>query len=230
MFMDVYFINCKYIFSQPPIFVKKMRMIVISASDSQWYELTSLRSNVEWQRVNSAADFNQYKNADAFFNLKENEISEALNSFEKPVIINSVVNTLCQLNLSENILRINGWPGFLTRSVWEIAGAINAEVESLFTLLNIKINFVKDEPGFISARVIAMIINEAYFALEDGVSTKAEIDTAMKLGTNYPLGPFEWAEMIGKKNILALLQQLHLTDNRYKPSQLLIAEATEKTQ
>ena len=69
-----------------------------------------------------------------------------------------------------------------------------------------------------------MIINEAYFALEDNVSSKAEIDTAMKLGTNYPYGPFEWASVIGTENILTLLQKLYLTDSRYKPSQLLITE------
>ena len=72
-----------------------------------------------------------------------------------------------------------------------------------------------------------MIINEAYFALEDNVSSKTEIDTAMKLGTNYPFGPFEWVGLIGNKNVLALLQQLYATDSRYKPSELLIKEATE---
>jgi 3-hydroxybutyryl-CoA dehydrogenase len=50
----------------------------------------------------------------------------------------------------------------------------------------------------------------------------------MKLGTNYPFGPFEWGHTIGLKNILTVLQQLYLTDSRYKPSQLLIKEASEK--
>ena len=52
-------------------------------------------------------------------------------------------------------------------------------------------------PGFITARVIAMIINEAFFALQENVSSKEEIDTAMRLGTNYPYGPFEWTKLIG---------------------------------
>ena len=200
-------------------------MIVVAASDSQWNELTCLRTNVEWQRAAQAADFDQYKNADAFFCLIEHEISEAFNSLTKPVIINSVVKTLA--GLPPNVYRINGWNTFLHRSVWEIAGTANEAVETIFEAMGIKINFVKDEPGFISARVIAMIINEAYFALEDNVSSKVEIDTAMKLGTNYPFGPFEWALQIGTGNILALLQKLYLTDSRYKPSQLLITEASE---
>ena len=202
-------------------------MIVVVASDSQWNELTSSRSNIQWQRAAHAADFDQYKNTDAFFCLTENEISSAFNSITKPIIINSVIHTLAELNLPSNVYRINGWTGFLNRPVWEISGEAGEAIETIFKEIDIKINFVKDEPGFISARVIAMIINEAYFALEDNVSSKAEIDTAMKLGTNYPFGPFEWAAVIGLGNISALLQQLYLTDSRYKPSQLLITEALE---
>lgn len=62
--------------------------------------------------------------------------------------------------------------------------------------------FVKDQIGFIAPRVIACIINEAYLALQEGVSTKDQIDLAMQLGTNYPLGPFAWADKIGKKKFL----------------------------
>ena len=201
-------------------------MIVVDASDDQWDELTGSRPGIEWQRVNDTADFDQYKNADAFFSLKDDKIQTGFNALAKPVIINSVVQTLA--GLAPNVYRINGWATFLSRQVWEIAGAASGAIESVFKALDIKINFVKDEPGFISARVIAMIINEAYFALEDNVSSKVEIDTAMKLGTNYPFGPFEWCKMIGAENILALLQQLYLTDSRYKPSQFLIKEASEK--
>jgi 3-hydroxybutyryl-CoA dehydrogenase len=201
-------------------------MIVVAASDEQWDELTGSRPGINWHRVENASSFNQYKDADAFFCLNENQIQKDFDSTGKPVIINAVVQTLVDLDLS-SVYRINGWAGFLSRQVWEIAGAPKEEIESIFKSINIKINFVKDEPGLISARVIAMIINEAYFALKDDVSSKAEIDTAMKLGTNYPLGPFEWVSKIGKKNILALLQKLNATDSRYKPSDLLIKETSE---
>jgi 3-hydroxybutyryl-CoA dehydrogenase len=85
---------------------------------------------------------------------------------------------------------------------------------------------VPDVKGFISARVVSMIINEAYFALEEKVSTKREIDTAMKLGTNYPYGPFEWGDLIGVKNIYELLNELSKTDSRYTPAALLKKETT----
>ena len=84
---------------------------------------------------------------------------------------------------------------------------------------------VADEPGLVSARIIAMIINEAWFAVGDEVSSREEIDTAMKLGTNYPFGPFEWATAIGAGNILELLNKLTVTDKRYQPAPLLIKEA-----
>jgi 3-hydroxybutyryl-CoA dehydrogenase len=202
-------------------------MVVVAASDEQWNELTGSRPGINWQRVENAAGFSQYKDADAFFSLHSNEILPEFESLKKTVFINSVVHTLAGLAAPPNIYRINGWATFLNRSIWEIAGIANDEVETIFKSFNVKTNFVKDEPGFISARVIAMIINEAYFAVEDNVSSKAEIDTAMKLGTNYPHGPFEWAGLIGNKNILALLLQLYATDSRYKPSELLIKQATE---
>ncbi len=66
---------------------------------------------------------------------------------------------------------------------------------------------MKDEPGFVSARIVSMIINEAYFTLEAGTSTKEEIDIAMKLGTGYPFGPFEWGEMIGLSRIAGIAKE-----------------------
>ena len=69
-----------------------------------------------------------------------------------------------------------------------------------------------------------MIINEAYFAIGEDVSSKNEIDLAMKLGTNYPYGPFEWAKKIGLHNIYYLLKTLSNNDNRYIPAKALKQE------
>ena len=80
---------------------------------------------------------------------------------------------------------------------------------------------VEDEPGLVSARVLSMIINEAYFALGENVSTIPEIDLAMKLGTNYSLGPFEWQDRIGIENIYLLLKKLSETSKRYLIAPLL---------
>jgi 3-hydroxybutyryl-CoA dehydrogenase len=80
----------------------------------------------------------------------------------------------------------------------------------------------------ITARVLATIINEAYYTLGDRVSTREEIDIAMKLGTSYPYGPFEWSAKIGLKRIYELLTQLSDVDKRYTPAPLLVTEAVDK--
>ncbi len=201
--------------------------IIVAATDEQWIELTTDRTQVDWQRVTSGKEFYDNNNADAFFSLADSSELSLFESLGKPVLINSVIDTLVELNAPANVLRINGWATFLNRSVWEIAGPVDEKVNEIFETVDIKINKVTDEPGFISARIIAMIINEAYFAVEDNVSSKAEIDTAMKLGTNYPFGPFEWAALIGEKHISALLQKLYLADSRYQPASLLLAEVNK---
>jgi 3-hydroxybutyryl-CoA dehydrogenase len=139
-----------------------------------------------------------------------------------PVLVNSVVTTL--KDLPENFVRVNGWPTFLKRTIIESActyNSIKKSIEEIFSLLNKKVEWVADEPGFITARIVAMIINEAYFASGEGVSSKNEIDVAMKLGTNYPYGPFEWAEKIGTKKIIALLNELSISNRRFKPAEWL---------
>ena len=201
--------------------------IVVSANDSQWEELIRHPSSVEWTRVSNASSFLQHMDAAAYFNLHNDGHSFDYSSLKNPVFINSVSHTLQQLNAPANVFRINGWAGFLQRPVWEIAGIIDDRVKSVFAKMNKKMSIVKDEPGLIAARITAMIINEAYFALGDNVSTKSDIDIAMKLGTNYPFGPFEWAAVIGLSNIITLLEQLATSDHRYLPATMLLKEATE---
>jgi 3-hydroxybutyryl-CoA dehydrogenase len=143
------------------------------------------------------------------------------------LIINAVeVNSL---TLPFPFIRINGWPGFLKRNIIEAAGQndLHTNTEHLFALLNRKLEWVPDIAGFISPRIISMIINEAFFTVEEGVTDEAAIDTAMKLGTNYPYGPFEWARLIGIKRVYDLLSILAKEDERYRPSPLLTNSASQ---
>jgi 3-hydroxybutyryl-CoA dehydrogenase len=143
----------------------------------------------------------------------------------KPVFINAVVTTL--QDLQQPFIRINAWPGFIQRSITEIAALPGQEedVARVFNLLNRSYKLVPDWPGMISARIIAMIINEAWFTFGDGVSSREEIDLAMKSGTNYPFGPFEWCRKIGLQHIYDLLYTLSIDDKRYQPAPALLAEA-----
>ncbi len=169
----------------------------------------------------------QAMEGDVLFDLK-NEAPIPSNR-ETLVFVNAVSTTLKEL--PGNCIRMNGWNGFLKREILELVATEQQQqhVEETMNKLGWGFRFVPDQPGMVAPRIIAMIVNEAYFGLEDGISTKGEIDTAMKLGTNYPHGPFEWAEKIGKQEILHLLQTLEKQDSRYRPSQLLVDEATHST-
>ncbi|HEY5405696.1 MAG TPA: 3-hydroxyacyl-CoA dehydrogenase family protein [Ginsengibacter sp.] len=166
---------------------------------------------------------------DAIFYLDDRQQVNIGQPGNKPVIINSVIETLQQNNLPGNFSRINGWPGFLKRPTWEVASGNISITKEIFEQLGWSVVFVKDEPGLVSARVVCMILNEAFFALEEGVSTIKEIDVAMKLGTNYPYGPFEWQEKIGLQNIYRLLHKLSATDKRYSVAPLLEEKYLERS-
>jgi 3-hydroxybutyryl-CoA dehydrogenase len=141
----------------------------------------------------------------------------------KPVIVNEVIFTLNEIGFP--FIRINAWPGFLMRRIIEAAArpADIKNAQTIFKTLGWDCSLVPDTAGMISARILAMIINEAYFTFGEGIATKDAIDQAMKLGTNYPLGPFEWAAQIGIEKIISLLQQLNNIDQRYAVAPALMA-------
>lgn len=155
----------------------------------------------------------------AYFDLLWEEEGPAFaHATDAPVFVNAVITTSAEL--PANHIRINAWNGFLERGLLELAVGTDQQLlvqqaEQVLQTLHWPYQWAPDVPGMIAARVIAMIINEAYFGLGDEISTKAEIDIAMKLGTNYPYGPFEWGEKIGLKKIHALLSKLAVTSNRY---------------
>jgi 3-hydroxybutyryl-CoA dehydrogenase len=121
-------------------------------------------------------------------------------------------------------------PTFLSREIFEVSSSQNADLEKLEEAcgrLNTKFAAVKDQVGLVTPRVICMIINEAYFAIQENIASRNDIDLAMKLGTNYPFGPFEWCEKIGIRNVYELLNAVYenTKDDRYKICPLLKKEA-----
>jgi 3-hydroxybutyryl-CoA dehydrogenase len=197
---------------------------IVLASDENWQILTSCSSAINWKRVSDITSFLNEKMGDVYFNLSENSYQQDYSVISAPVIINSVTHSLYKIKAGKNIIRINAWPGFLEKEIWEVAGDIGEVIHDLITSLSKKYMIVSDEAGFVTARIIAMIINEAYYAKEEKVSTASEIDTAMKLGTNYPYGPFEWGDKIGLAKIYELLSLLSKKDIRYTPAASLSQE------
>lgn len=90
--------------------------------------------------------------------------------------------------------------------------------------LNKVVAVAEDYPGFIINRILMPMINEAIFALQEGVGSIEDIDTGMKLGTNQPMGPLELADFIGLDTCLSIMKVLHngLGDSKYRPSPLLV--------
>ena len=131
-------------------------------------------------------------------------------------------------NEQPNLFGMAADPTFLERSMMELsAHPSNAQdINELVDLLGINATIVDDRVGMVTPRIIAMIINEAYFTVQEGTATREDIDTGMKLGTNYPMGPFEWASKWGITNIYELLEAIYLDtkEERYKICPLLKKE------
>ena len=190
--------------------------IAILANQQQLQEFEKYYSKPAIQTTITNDMANLKGSYDAVFDfLYDNNLDRILQlqNLKTLVFVNSVTNILD--DSTKNFVRFNGWQTMIKRDLWEIAITENNEY---YTILNaLQINYVKvpNIVGLLTPRVISMLVNEAYFALGEGVSTKKEIDIAMKLGTNYPYGPFEWSEIIGLKNIVTLLQTLQINDARY---------------
>jgi 3-hydroxybutyryl-CoA dehydrogenase len=82
---------------------------------------------------------------------------------------------------------------------------------------------IKEAPGFITSRINAMIGNEAFHMLQEEIASAADIDKALKLGLNHPMGPFEMVDLVGLDTRLHILEYLHRAlGEKYRPAPLLV--------
>jgi len=120
-----------------------------------------------------------------------------------------------------NIMGCNFLPGFINMPVMEVTVMDEGQKETLENIMY-KLDWgyalVADAVGMVTPRVVCMIINEAYLTAEEGTASREDIDTSMRLGTNYPYGPFEWSERIGIRHVYEVLKAIHdvTGDNRYE--------------
>ncbi|MDB4347225.1 3-hydroxyacyl-CoA dehydrogenase family protein [Bacteroidia bacterium] len=145
------------------------------------------------------------------------------------IVFNAVCTKLEDLvaeGINESILiGMNLLPTFVNRPLAEVTTQAKGNSQVLMKL-GWEVKNVASRIGLVTPRVIVMIINEAYFTVQEGTATKEDIDVGMKLGTNYPKGPFEWANLIGLKNIYKTLDALYedTKEGRYKICPLLKTE------
>jgi 3-hydroxybutyryl-CoA dehydrogenase len=111
----------------------------------------------------------------------------------------------------------------------EIVRALETDDDTLATAVEVggrmgkEIIVIKESPGFITSRINAMIGNEAFYMLQEGIASAADIDKALKLGLNHPMGPFELVDLVGLDTRLNILEYLHKSlGEKYRPAPLLV--------
>jgi len=152
-----------------------------------------------------------------------------------PVVVNAVEQSLEQQILSNQIdqqktlFGMNLLPTFVHRSLAEMTRLEESDsgaMESIMEDLGWQVKWVESRVGMVTPRVIFMIINEAFFTVQEGTASREDIDTGMKLGTAYPKGPFEWMNEVGIENVYLALEAIYndTKDGRYKICPLLKKE------
>ena len=111
----------------------------------------------------------------------------------------------------------------------EIVRALETDDDTLATAVEVgkrmgkEVVVIKESPGFITSRINAMIGNEAFYMLQEGIASAADIDKALKLGLNHPMGPFELVDLVGLDTRLNILEYLHKSlGEKYRPAPLLV--------
>ncbi len=178
-------------------------------------------------------DLRQYEVIfDLNFDDDNSSLSYLLSLENIPVFVCAVKKQLAGVHHSVNheikvsLIGMNALPTFINRPKMEISLFDKAN-ENIIIKVSEKLGWqyeiVEDRVGMVSPRILFMIINEACYTLQEGTADVRNIDMAMKLGTNYPFGPFEWCDRIGVKDVYETLDALYndTHDERYKICSLL---------
>ena len=111
----------------------------------------------------------------------------------------------------------------------EIVRALETDDDTLATAVSVgkrmgkEVVVIRESPGFVTSRINAMIGNEAFYMLQEGIASAEDIDKALKLGLNHPMGPFELVDLVGLDTRLHILEYLHKTlGEKFRPAPLLV--------
>jgi len=193
------------------------------------------RPDLEMDRSDGDAeeDFDLY---DVIFDLNFDDDPSNLPLYgalrETMVFVNTVKLSLAEAvyttgtKVKCKLFGINALPTFLPQAKWEVSLYRRFETPDLtaaMQTLGIDFLSIEDRVGMVKPRIIFMIINEACFTLQEGTASIEDIDMAMKMGTNYPFGPFEWCDKVGIDSVFETLAAMYedTKDERYKICPLL---------
>ena len=111
----------------------------------------------------------------------------------------------------------------------EVVRALETDEDTLATVVDVgkrmgkEVVVIKESPGFVTSRINAIIGNEAFYMLQEDIASAEDIDKALKLGLNHPMGPFELVDLVGLDTRLHILEYLHKTlGEKYRPAPLLV--------
>jgi 3-hydroxybutyryl-CoA dehydrogenase len=133
------------------------------------------------------------------------------------------------LSQANTFIGINALPTFFERDLLESTAMRLGDREKIDDLVkdwSWQIKWVESRVGMVTPRVVFMIINEAYYTVQEGTANQKDIDTGMKLGTAYPMGPFEWKDAVGVRNVYETLEAVYedTKEERYKICPMLKTE------
>jgi len=218
------------------------QMCILATSDHPWFE-TLKHIGLPFYDLKANEFFEQrwshYENFDYIFDFtilnttqKKLLLQKITKEFKCPIISDLSLHWV-DAHIEEFPLLSGAIAGVFyspknTHEVWAKDTNTYQAILDVFTKLKKEcVRVTSPGIGFTYPRTISMIINEAYFALEENLAHPQDLDEAMKLGVNYPLGPLDWSQKIGLKHIVTLLDELfNVTKNpRYAASPLLRIKA-----
>lgn len=213
--------------------------IIVIGDDKRYNEFREKLKNTSFEitRITDVEEeLDDVKEADIVFDLNFDDDSDNLQYYatlkDKPVFVSAVKTSLseqayiCDEKIKCSLFGFNAIPTFINRNRWEISlyyGFQEKDLNTIMQKLGIEFDKVQDRVGMLTPRILFAIINEACYTLQEGTAGIEDIDKSMKLGTNYPYGPFEWCDRIGITDVFETLTALYedTKEERYKICPLL---------
>ncbi|KAJ1854363.1 hypothetical protein GGH12_004196 [Coemansia sp. RSA 1822] len=236
-------LNVQFIDSSPAQLTKGLefldKLLVKDVAKGRYTE--QVRDEVK-SRITTATSISQMASADFVIeavsenaDLKRKIFAELSNQLPPSTILATNTSSISITKIAsaakqpENVIGMHFMNPVPVMKLVEIIPGLQTSEDTLSTTLALAQKMGKtttmsqDVPGFIANRLLMPYINEAVIALQEGIATKEDIDTTMKLGTNNPMGPLTLADFIGLDTCLAIMKVLHteLGDTKYRPAVLL---------